>query len=1335
MASRLKRVSLSLTGLALALGVLAGIAWWSIHTAWFADLVRGRIVSLLRDATGGRVELRGFDFKPDTLHARVTGLVVHGTEPSGPPLLSIDSVDVGLKILSIWRQNIDVRSLVINHPELHLSINRDGTTNIPTPRTPRTGNPIQQLFDLKIGRLSINQGRLHINDREWPVQLTSGDIGLLLDYNFTGPNYDLALRTGLTNLDVPDRPIRPMRMTARAHVFKDRAHIDALELITGDSSSTVELSGWIDHFARPLIHANLDVALSMDELAQLGGINDMLRNGRGTFNGKVAFNGASGQFTFDGKAQAHGVDFVSPEFTLRNMAADANMVANNQGILLHQAHGTAKGAHFAGEGSIKDYAILQVQGLVSNVALHEVGAYLTDSPFPWSGTAHGTAHASANLTGKDPDFIIGGNLDIQPGQSGIPASGNVEVAFHARGTKVDFGPSTLHLPHSTIQFNGALETDLMVQADTADLRDIEPVLPIIGSRVTSADQPVLRPGGSARFDGTLHDVLNQPSMQGLLSVNKFKFRNVDWDALSGRFTYSPAAMSVSRFQLLQSGARLDGKASVQLSRWFVTDHSPLTVAAHFSNFDVVNTAALFTTDASPIVRGVASGDINLQGTFDKPRGGGIFRISNLDAYGEHLDAMEFDAALDGSRLRITSGKLQFGLAALAFSGTYNHSPFDWTTGDLNLQADSRGFPLSGVSTVRKNLPALNGQAEIHLQVAGKVRPNTFEPSSMDGGANLSRLSLNGRELGDASIKAVTFGSAIRVTYSGNLRDTQFRGNAEARLTTGTPIHGSLQMDRIGLTTLKELFSGTRLLLPVEGYVDGDMAFDGLLEKPSAIDARATIRDLNIKSVPAAGALATAAVPQIVLHNNAPILLDIRNGELSVVDFEVDGAETTVKVTGSVPLSGEKSINLKAVGKADLALFTLFDANVRSSGSSELEANVTGTIDSPNVSGRLGVRNGSFFPSDLPNGLSDVNGTVTFSRNRATIEKMSGHSGGGDITLGGSLSFGNGGPLVYHLEAAARNVRIRYANSVSVTANSDVRLSGTSASSILSGTLTVGRIVFTPNADAGNLLAAASSLTSSPADPGNFISGLHLNVDIESAPNLQVSTNLSRDVEAELQLRLRGTPDHPILLGNITANQGDLKIFGTRFSLNRGEVNFVNTVRIEPVLDLDLETQARGVTVDITVSGTPSKLNFNYRSDPPLQPRDIIALLTVGRAPGLGSASNSPTGSDVGALTSGVNSVLGQAISPVSNRLSKLFGITNIKIDPFVQGITNTPQARLSVEQQISRNVTITYVTNLSQTSEQIFRFEWALSHQFSIVALRDDNGEFGIDFQYKKRFK
>jgi len=68
-------------------------------------------------------------------------------------------------------------------------------------------------------------------------------------------------------------------------------------------------------------------------------------------------------------------------------------------------------------------------------------------------------------------------------------------------------------------------------------------------------------------------------------------------------------------------------------------------------------------------------------------------------------------------------------------------------------------------------------------------------------------------------------------------------------------------------------------------------------------------------------------------------------------------------------------------------------------------------------------------------------------------------------------------------------------------------------------------------------------------------------------------------------------------------------------------------------------------------------------------------------------------------------------------------------------VEDVPQARLTLEQQISRQVTITYVTNLSRTAEQIFRFEWALNREYSLVAVRDENGLFGVDIQYKKRFK
>jgi uncharacterized protein involved in outer membrane biogenesis len=133
-----RRLCASLAAITLLLALAAGLAWWSIHTAWFANLVRSRIVSALQKSTGGRVELGAFRFNPDSLHAKVSRLVIHGTEhPGSPALLSVESIDVGLKILSVWHQDVNVQSVTINQPQFHLTVKEDGSTNFPTSTTRR----------------------------------------------------------------------------------------------------------------------------------------------------------------------------------------------------------------------------------------------------------------------------------------------------------------------------------------------------------------------------------------------------------------------------------------------------------------------------------------------------------------------------------------------------------------------------------------------------------------------------------------------------------------------------------------------------------------------------------------------------------------------------------------------------------------------------------------------------------------------------------------------------------------------------------------------------------------------------------------------------------------------------------------------------------------------------------------------------------------------------------------------------------------------------------------------------------------------------------------------
>jgi len=160
-------------------------------------------------------------------------------------------------------------------------------------------------------------------------------------------------------------------------------------------------------------------------------------------------------------------------------------------------------------------------------------------------------------------------------------------------------------------------------------------------------------------------------------------------------------------------------------------------------------------------------------------------------------------------------------------------------------------------------------------------------------------------------------------------------------------------------------------------------------------------------------------------------------------------------------------------------------------------------------------------------------------------------------------------------------------------------------------------------------------------------------------------------------------------------------------------------------------------VILTISGPVNKLNITPRSDPPMSYSDVLALLATGSAPSsdptLAARQNLPPQSYT---QLGASALIGQVVaSPVSNRLQRFFGVSSLKINPRFSGVENNPQARVTLEQQVSKDVTFTYITNIASTNQIIVRIEWALNRQWSAIAVRDENGLFGLDFLYKKRFK
>jgi translocation and assembly module TamB len=275
-----------------------------------------------------------------------------------------------------------------------------------------------------------------------------------------------------------------------------------------------------------------------------------------------------------------------------------------------------------------------------------------------------------------------------------------------------------------------------------------------------------------------------------------------------------------------------------------------------------------------------------------------------------------------------------------------------------------------------------------------------------------------------------------------------------------------------------------------------------------------------------------------------------------------------------------------------------------------------------------------------------------------------------------------------------------------------------------------------HSDIGSVLTSAATPPPVSTASTGVLAGMHFDIRIRTSPDAQFRTTLTQNLQADANLSLRGTPDHPGMLGRVVVTQGEVIFFGAKYTIDQGTVAFYDPQKIAPILNVDLETTVQGVDVSLSVSGPIERMKLSYRSDPPMEFQQIVSLLASGKVPTTDPvlAAHSPAAPAQNFQQAGASTLLGQAVAnPISGRLQRLFGVSKLSIDPQIVG-SNTPQATLTFQQQVTRDITFTYIQDVTRSNSQAIRVEWAISPQFSAVAQRDLYGEFDLDFFYKRRF-
>jgi translocation and assembly module TamB len=313
----------------------------------------------------------------------------------------------------------------------------------------------------------------------------------------------------------------------------------------------------------------------------------------------------------------------------------------------------------------------------------------------------------------------------------------------------------------------------------------------------------------------------------------------------------------------------------------------------------------------------------------------------------------------------------------------------------------------------------------------------------------------------------------------------------------------------------------------------------------------------------------AGAPEAILKNAEPVRLTLKNAVVQVDSAHLTGPATNVTLSGKVSLQDAKSpLDLRLNGTIDLTVLESLDRDLSASGTLVADANIRGPLTQPLVAGRMQLKDANVSLATFPNGLSNANGVILFSGDRATIQTLAGESGGGKVSVTGFVSYVGGEPA-FRFEAAASQMRVRYPEGVSTVADAKLAWTGTLQRSLASGTISILRTGFNARTDLGSVLAKSAEPVRTPATRTGLLGGLNFDIQIETSPDVLVQSALAQQIQAEASLRLRGSPSNPVLLGRVNITQGELTFFGNKYTINQGSISFFNPVKVEPVLNVDL----------------------------------------------------------------------------------------------------------------------------------------------------------------------
>lgn len=539
---------------------------------------------------------------------------------------------------------------------------------------------------------------------------------------------------------------------------------------------------------------------------------------------------------------------------------------------------------------------------------------------------------------------------------------------------------------------------------------------------------------------------------------------------------------------------------------------------------------------------------------------------------------------------------------------------------------------SGEARLRLEGGKAAGVTAINAEIAGAYSPEfvnvpTFRINTSKGDIAL-KIGMGNSAAKISDITVQLGGKPVLTGFITVPLDLRTPKNPETLIPSNGPVAASLKTGDINLDALPALEGAPQAAakrgakktdapgLPVHGIVSASLTAGGTLDAP---DARLLLAARGIRAK-AAPKLAPA---------NADFDFHLISDALALKGRILQPGISPVEIAGTLPLPLRQIVREKKVdenspvqlsvrlSRSPVAFLSQVVPAIRfAEGTVGVNVDVAGTIAQPAFSGSalLEMPAIRFTSPDLP-AVSGFRGNLRFAGNELTINRLGGDISGGSVNLAGRINFQKLSEPVFDLRLVSGGALLMRNESLTIRADTDVRVTGPLAGATVAGNVGITRSKFfkeieilpieLPGRPAPKPPAVAKGVSLPPP-----LADWSFDVKIRTKDPFAIRGNLANG-SALVDLALVGKGREPALDGTVRIENFVASLPFSKLQVGNGLVYFSPDEPFTPKLDIQATSTMRDYNIGVYIYGTADDPKTVFSSEPPLPQEDIIALLATG----------------------------------------------------------------------------------------------------------------------------